>query len=255
MRLVTWNILVGGSDRLDAIVAVLRREEPDLVALQELRGWPEFRLATVAGALGMEAHLARSVFGQPVAVLVRPPLRITGRRAVRWRLHHAAAEVTVPTAAGPLTVVSTHLNPFSSYRRMREAVWLAARCARRRGPVLLAGDLNSLDPGSDHAAAVAGLDPRYQKRHLGPDGVVDTRAVAAFERGGLRDLWPVAGVGDGRTVPTAGLGSPEFAGMRLDYVLGSKAMAGRVRELRVLRDADTDGASDHYPVRAEFDLN
>ena len=93
----------------------------------------------------MTAHLAPSVFGQPVAVLARPPLRLTRARAVRWRLHHAAASAVVATDAGPITVVSTHLNPFSPYRRMREARWLAARHASKRKLVLLAGDLNSLD--------------------------------------------------------------------------------------------------------------
>jgi exodeoxyribonuclease-3 len=254
MRIVTWNLLVGGRDRLDAILTVLRREQPDVLTLQELRGWRGGRLANVAAALGMAAHLAPSVFGQPVAVLVRPPLRIVRRRSVTWRLHHAAAEVTVPTPAGPLTVVSTHLNPFSPYRRMREAVWLAARLRPRRGLALLAGDLNGLDPAGDHTAAVAGLAPRYRRRHLGPEGKVDTRAVAAFERAGLHDLWQLAGHGDGRTVPTTGVGGEEFGAMRLDYLLASADLSERVRQVQVLRGGECEYASDHYPVRADLDL-
>jgi exodeoxyribonuclease-3 len=253
MRLVTWNIRNGGGDRRDAILEVLRRERPDVLALQELRGHDR-QMAGVADALGMVPHLAPSVFGQPVAVLVRPPLRRTGQSTVTWRLHHAAAAVTVGTPAGPLTVVSTHLNPIAPYRRMREAIWLGARFGSRRRMVLLAGDLNGLDPHGDHAAALASLDPRYRRRHLAPDGTVDTRAVAAFERAGLRDLWPAGGVGDGRTVPTTGCGGAEFGAMRLDYLLGTPAVAGRVRELRVLRGDETEHASDHYPVRAELDF-
>jgi exodeoxyribonuclease-3 len=230
---VTWNIKTGGGDRLDAILAVLRRERPDLLALQELRGF-ERRMTGFAKALGMVPHLARSVFGQPVGVLVRPPLRITRRRSVSWRLHHAAAAVTVGTPAGPLTVVSA----FGGGRRM----------------VLVGGDLNGLSPGDEHTAALAELAPRFRRRHVGPDGRVDTRAVAAFERAGLHDLWRPAGVGDGRSVPTSQGGGAEFGAMRLDYVLGTPAVAGRVRAVRVLRGEETEYASDHYPLRAEIDL-
>jgi exodeoxyribonuclease-3 len=247
MRLLTWNIRTGGGNRLPAIEAVLRRERPDVLCLQELRGFDQARIDRLAGELGLEGQLARSVFGQPVAVLAR---RISRRRSVTWRLHHAAAAIT----AGDLTVVSTHLNPFAPERRRREATWLAARFHRSSRLVLLAGDLNGLDPYGDHAAAVQSLPPRYRRRHLAADGTVHTARLAAIERAGLTDLWRRAGNGDGHTVPTTGLGGQEFGAMRLDYVLGNTAAAQHVRELRVLRGDEIEYASDHYPLLAEFDF-
>ena len=257
VRFMTWNIRTGGSGgRLEALVGLLRRERPDILALQELRGFPGTRMREVAGALGMTPFLARSVFGQSVAVLVRPPLRIIGWSGVRWRLHHAAAAVRVPTTAGQLTVVSTHLNALSPYRRMREARFLAARHRPAKGPVLLAGDLNSLDPGTDHTGRLAALREPYRRRHLASDGTPDTRAVAAFTAAGFVDLWPVAGEGDGHTVPTTRGGGHEFSttGMRLDYLMASPSVAARAGRLRVLRGAEAEYASDHYPVVADLDL-
>jgi exodeoxyribonuclease-3 len=245
MRLMTWNIRTGGGSRRPAIEAVLRRFAPDLLCLQELRGFDQQRLDRLAGSLGLHGHLARSLFGQPVAVLARHGF--THKTSVTLRLHHAAAAITT----GDLTLVSTHLNPFSPERRRREATWLAARFHRASPMVLLAGDLNGLSPHGEHS--LADLDPRYRRRHLRPDGTVDTRGLAAFEHGGLGDLWPRAGVGDGHTVPTTGCGGGEFGAMRLDYVLGNPAAAGRVRELRVLRGDETEYASDHYPLLADFD--
>jgi exodeoxyribonuclease III len=200
----------------------------------------------------MTPHLAPSFLGMPVAVLVRPPLRLTSRTSVRWRLHHAAASAVVPTAAGPLTVVSTHLNPFFPARRRREARRLARRYAGELA--IVAGDLNSLDPHGDHADELARLRPRYRKRHAGRDGEPDTRAVATFEAAGFRDLWAVAGEGDGRTVPTSAGGGHEFSGMRLDYVLGGAAVAARVTGARVVRGGAAEYASDHYPLALELDL-
>lgn len=257
MKFMTWNIKTGGGTRLSAIVAVLRRERPDLLALQELRDFARDdarRMHEVADALGMTAHLAPSLFGQPVAILARPPLALTRTRSIRWQLHHAAAVATVGTARGPLTVVSTHLNPFSPYRRFREARWLSARYASRKKLVILAGDLNSLDPGTDHTEEMAGLDRLYRHRHRAPDGTADTRAMGAFADAGLTDLWTTAGSGDGRTVPTTQGGGAEFSGMRLDYLLASAPLAARVRDMQVVRGGETEFASDHYPLTATLDF-
>jgi len=262
LRFMTWNVKTGGidrgrPDRLPAIAAVIDRERPDILALQELRDFDRHggrRMRELARTAGMTAHLAGSIFGQPVAVLVRPPLRIADRTSVRWRLHHAAAVAAVPTDAGPLAVVSTHLNPVSPERRRREARWLAARYSSRAGLVVLAGDLNALDPGSDHADELARLAAGYRRRHLAADGTADTRAMAAFASRGFVDLWPVVGKGDGRTAPTTGGGGPEFSGMRLDYVLAGAPVAGRARDAYVVRGGYAERASDHYPVVVDFDL-
>jgi exodeoxyribonuclease-3 len=262
LRIMTWNIKTGGvdrgrRDRRAAIAAVVNRELPDILAMQELRefdGADGRRMGEFADAVGMTAHLARSAFGQPVAVLVRPPLRITGGKTVRWRLHHAAAEATVPTDAGQLTVVSTHLNPFSPYRRMREALWLAARYGSAKRPVVLAGDLNALDPATDHAVGLLRLDTMYRRRHLAADGTADTRAIAALLDGGFADLWAAAGMGDGTTVPTTSGGGQEFSRMRLDYVLASAPVAARLRSARVVRGGETEFASDHYPLCVDLDM-
>jgi exodeoxyribonuclease III len=256
LRFMTWNVKTGGSGgRLGALVSLIERERPDILALQELRDFQRHggrRMREVAEAVGMTPFLAPSVFGQAVAVLVRPPLRIVSWSAVRWRLHHAAASVVVPTTAGQLTVVSTHLNPFSPYRRMREARWLAARHRPAQGPVLLAGDLNSLDPGTDHRERLARLPERYARRHRGPDGDPDTRAIAAFAAEGFVDL----GAGGDFTVPTTRGGGQEFsdAGMRLDYLMASPSIAALAGPPQVVRGGEAEFASDHYPLAVELEL-
>ncbi|MGC4897343.1 endonuclease/exonuclease/phosphatase family protein [Micromonospora sp. DT31] len=260
LRVMTWNIRTGGrdrggADRRDRIVSVVTAQRPDVLAVQELGGM-DGTLDGVAERVGMVAHLARSCVGQPVAVLVRPPLRVLSAGRVCRPLHHAAALVRVATGAGPLTVFSTHLYPYSGGRRRLEAGWLAAAVRRAGGELaLLAGDLNTLEPAVDHTARLAGLGAR--RRHLRRDGrTVDTRAVARLLDAGLVDLWRRGGGGEaaGLTVPTRH-GGAEFAGMRLDYLFATPALAGRVRAVRVVRGGDADTASDHYPVLAELDLS
>lgn len=261
---MTYNIRTGGVDRgrgsrLDAIAEVVAGQRPDLLAVQELRDFDRSGgpLRRFAEAVGMRPFLASSLFGQPVAVFLRPPARHVATRAVRWRLHHAAAAVRVPTDRGVLTVVGTHLNPYFGERRLREARRLAGWFARPGAMVLLMGDLNTLDPGEDHTDTVARLPLAYRRRHqrrVGRTTVVDTRAVAALAQAGFVDLWRTVGTGSGATAPTSRGGGAEFSGMRLDYLLASGALAGYARSCRVVRGGSSEYASDHYPVVADLDL-
>ncbi|MGC5288797.1 endonuclease/exonuclease/phosphatase family protein [Micromonospora sp. DT231] len=262
---MTWNIRTGGrdrggADRLDQVVRVIDEQTPDVLALQELRGFDRDGLmATVAGRVGMTPHLARSCVGQPVAVLVRPPYQVVEAGTLRRPFHHAAARVVVATTAGPLTVLGAHLYPYSGGRRRMEADWLARAVRRARGPLtVVTGDLNSLDPSVDHTERLAGMPALYRRRHLRRfGGDVDTRAIARLLAADLVDLWPSCNGGapeaDGHTVPT-GFGGAEFAGMRLDYLLGTRDVARRTRECRVLRGGAADRASDHYPLLTTLDL-
>ncbi|MEU5904662.1 endonuclease/exonuclease/phosphatase family protein [Micromonospora sp. NPDC047527] len=266
LRLMTWNIRTGGRDRgdpgrLDRVIEVVDEQAPDVLALQELRGFDRGGLmAQVADRLGMTPHLARSFIGQPVAVLVRPPLRVVTATPLRRPFHHAAVRVVMSTSAGPLTVLGTHLYPYSGGRRRMEVDWLVAAARRAPGPLtLVTGDLNSLDPGVDHTARLAGMPDLYRRRHLRRSGgAVDTRAIARLLAAGLVDLWPASANGapeaDGLTVPTR-FGGVEFAGMRLDYLFGTPALAGRVRSCRVIRGGTADTASDHYPLLTELALD
>ncbi|MER7417422.1 endonuclease/exonuclease/phosphatase family protein [Micromonospora peucetia] len=270
LRAMTWNIRTGGrdsggADRRDLLVRVVTAERPDVLALQELRDFDSGAvLADFAGRVGMRPHLARSCFGQPVAVLLRPPLRVLAATRVRRPFHHAAQRVTVATSAGPLTVLSVHLDPYSGLRRRVEAGWVAAALRRAPGTLgLLAGDLNTLDPLADHSDRIARLPAAYRRRHLRRDGrTVETRAVARLLAAGLVDLYAAAAGRSGTGTPDGGLTAPtrhgggaEFSGMRLDYLLGTVALAGRLRDCRVLRGGESEYASDHYPVVAELDLH
>src|SRR6476469_4198945 len=97
LTFLTYNIRDGGRNRLDALLDVLGAYRPDILALQELGHVHRRRgrlLARIAAATGMTGHLARSMFGQAVAVLVRPPGVVLAAGRVRRPMHHAAARVT-----------------------------------------------------------------------------------------------------------------------------------------------------------------
>src|ERR1700730_15760189 len=80
LRVVTYNILLGGARREEHIAAVLRRLAADVVTLQEVSN-PEFA-SQLARDLGMELVIGAASDGSGInlAVLSRIPVR-------RWRNH------------------------------------------------------------------------------------------------------------------------------------------------------------------------
>ncbi|GIF78080.1 endonuclease/exonuclease/phosphatase family protein [Asanoa siamensis] len=268
MRVMTYNIKTGGYDgsrgtRLEEIAEVIGTALPDVVALQELRGDSGTWLAK---RLNMRMVRARSSWGQPVAVLTNPDWTVLAAGPVARPFHHAAARVVVATLGGPLTVISAHLHPHWGWRRLHEARWLVNAVGRTR-LALVMGDLNTLDPWTDHQDRLRALPRQYRARHLrwrpptskpsdrdvGKVARVDTRAIAALDAAGMVDLFRAVGEGAPETAPTA-LGGAEFSGMRLDYLFATPALAEHVRSCRILRTAHADRASDHYPVVAEINI-
>jgi exodeoxyribonuclease III len=152
LTVMTYNIKTGGGERLDAITRVIAKQRPDILALQELRAFDRDGgrlMRRLTDRIGMHPFLARSWFAQPVAVLVREPAWVVSATPVRRPFHHAAERVVLNTNRGRLTVTGAHLYPYSGWRRQWEARWLAAHANRAR-LALVMGDLNTLDPWTDH---------------------------------------------------------------------------------------------------------
>ena len=164
LRVVTYNILLGGARREQHITAVLRRLAADVITLQEVSN-PEFA-AQLARDLGMELVIGAASDGSGVnlAVLSRVPVR-------RWRNHthrgrmlrsHLETVLTVGGAQVPeLHLHSVHLaarfgeRKKGEERRRRELDALLGDLGDTpASPHLIAGDFNALSPG-DHLEATA----------------------------------------------------------------------------------------------------
>lgn len=265
MKVMTFNVKNGGQDdfdftRLSSIISLIQSEGPDVLALQELM-YADLNkcrnLLTIENSTGMRSFLAPARTGQHVAVLVRKEARVTGFESDNVNYHHAMAEVTLETNRGPLTVIGTHLCPHGGENRLGEVQRLANKAKAHR-MVLLMGDLNSLDPWTDHRESVADLPTHYRSRHLMPGSTdkIDTRAIATLSNAGYRDFHRHLGnVNKAHTAPTKHGGGIEFSHMRVDYILGTDPLVPLLKHLHVGDVAESESASDHYHVVAELDLD
>jgi len=325
LRVVTYNILLGGNGRGERIAAVLERTGADVVALQEASDLELVR--ELAARLDMRMVVAKpnDASRLNLAVLSRLPL-------TRWRAHrhpgrmlraHLECEIAVGVPGLPrLRIHCIHLaarfaeKNKGEARRLRELEAILGDIERSGSvPHLLLGDFNTLAPGETVAATAfftrmaelrrrgllvrgldglvvplelaeddqvlaeqwreAGVHPELQgglprlpwvvgpltgvlPRHPLTDRVlnrfIERWTVPRLEEAGYVDCWRrVHPDGDGYTCATW------LPAARIDYVFADTLMADRLLACDVVglngtADADVAGASDHFPVVADFRL-
>ncbi|SIQ99263.1 Metal-dependent hydrolase, endonuclease/exonuclease/phosphatase family [Pontibacter lucknowensis] len=200
LRIMSYNIHHAnppgekGVIDLEAIAGVIRSEEPDLVALQEVdvhipRSGNVHQAEALAAMLGMHFYFAKAIdFGggeYGVAILSRYPLSDT-RKVELPKEDSPKAEgrvlavATVQLPGGQrIRFGSTHLDIQSSANRQQQVQTIIAVAAADQLPFILAGDLNDY-PDSP---AIATLDETFQRTCLAaceatfpqdkPDRIID----------------------------------------------------------------------------------
>jgi exodeoxyribonuclease-3 len=248
VKVVTWNVN-GIRAREAQVLELLDRESPDLVCLQEIKApaakVPEM-LRTLPGYHGCwhgesaysgVALLVRADRVAAAPAFIHPPFDFENRVV--------AAEV------GGVTVACLYVpnggKDFEAKLRFVGALdgWVAESIEAGR-PLLLCGDLNITATDADvHAkerrAGAIGQrdDERSLLSALLARGLVDVGRSLDPDNRALFTWWP----------PWRGL-RQKNVGWRIDYVVASRALAGRAHRCRVLAEF---GTSDHAPVVSEFE--
>ena len=267
IRVLSYNILNGGRDtgsggasdaRWRAEVEVIREAAPDVLLIQEARGFQVeggealYKAEEQLEMRGLLAVAPRT--GQNTAVFVAPHVIVNRFDPDSDHFHHALAQatVTVPGVVKPLTVGSIHLSPLSPALRAAEVGWLAGLAAPGELS-LVAGDANSLAPGDPEPANWSDLPARFRVRYVDPTGNADRSALAFLHAAGFVDAATTSGDPATPTVPTTAFPEAEFVPFRSDHVLLSPALAPALTSYKVLDDDRTQAASDHLPVLVELD--
>jgi len=239
MRLVTYNIQQGGRGREQAIAAMIRSAEPDLVLLQEAR-YPD-AVNRIADLAGLEQFGARR--GESLAFISRAPVSHAQWHKPRVSRH---AFLEVVPAASDWRVFGVHLSAvhaaWTEQRRVFELrALLRAIAAHQHGPHVLAGDFNTLAPGELLDARK--LPARLRALWWLSGGRVRWRTIQTILDAGYRDTFRLRHPDVvGSTFPTW---DPHI---RLDYLFVPDAFASRIEDCRVMETAEGRAASDHFPL-------
>jgi endonuclease/exonuclease/phosphatase family metal-dependent hydrolase len=209
LRVLTWNIQGGGGkggrSGLEAAVGLIRRWQPDIVALQEVDSRrcapgdvPAFTFITQQ--LGFHAVEAKTIiakdggeYGQMLSSrweLVRTQVHDI---SVPHREPRRAIEAEIETPKGPVHVVASHFGlTFGERRRQAEAV--AALFARSTHPAIVLGDFNDWTRHGAVQKTLAGTFPALTQHRTWPSFFPVMRLDRVFCR-------PAAALTESRTDP------------------------------------------------------
>jgi exodeoxyribonuclease III len=257
VRVATWNVN-SVKQRLPRLLPWLDQRQPDVVCLQETKLTDdafERLLGDELAGRGYELALNGEVRWNGVAILSRLGAEeiVVGLADDRSRPHPEARAVSA--TGGGVRVYSVYVPngrvPDSEHYRYKLA-WLGAlerTLGRAPEATVVCGDMNIAPSDRDV------FDPEAYAghTHVTPQ---ERAALAKVEGLGLhdvvRDRWPsdrVFTYWDYR----AGMFHQDL-GMRIDLVLATDAVAGRVRAAWVDRQARKgSGPSDHAPVIVDLD--
>lgn len=261
MRIMSYNTLFGGFDqavshRAETQARIIRKASPDVLLIQELKGFLEqgsARLFDLERSLGMRALVAPAPHtGQHLGILVTPSVEILSFEVDSTHFHHAAAiaSLRAPGFDQPITAVGVHLCPNGTAVRLREVSYLYGFAAPQT-LTIIGGDFNSLAPGDPEPDDLDRLPAHFRIRYVNEHGCMDRRPIASLLQAGFVDIG--ATVGDRRrTVPGAAFPQSEFVPFRSDYLLCSSLLADRAVCYTTWDDEDAGESSDHYPIYADF---
>ena len=278
LRVLAYNLYFGGTDRVDAIHAVLAHVNADVVALTEADD--EQVVAALADRLELHHVWAKGSGARHIATLSRFPI-------VDWRVYNkppltqAVLETKIvphppprpgghPSPLSPsrgwgegggegvggegITFYNVHFLPYLllpfEIRRWQAAGALLDVIRRRPpGPHLILGDLNAIAAGD--RVLQRNNPPRMRRVMALQFNLIFRLALPRLLRAGYVDCFrrqhPAA---DGFTW------MPGNRTTRYDYVLADAALAPALRACRVVDDVEeVNVASDHFPLMAEFELD
>ena len=245
MRLLTYNVRYGGVGREEALAAVVRACDPDLVVLQEATR-PDV-VAQVAAATAMETWGSRR--GHSLGFMSRIPIASHQWHQPRGSRH---AFLEIVPAQSTCRIFGVHLSAVHSAwterRRVRELrALLAGIRQHQHGFHVLTGDFNTLAPGE--LLDVRALPYRLRALVWMSGGKIRWRTIQeildARYADGFRALHPAE---PGLTFPTWG---PH---VRLDYIFVPGLHLKRLTACRVVSEPATKVASDHFPLLAEIQI-
>jgi exodeoxyribonuclease-3 len=249
MKIGTWNVN-GIRARQAQVQEWVERERPDVVCLQEIKASQDQVPAALCemegywcywhgekGYSGVGLHVSKAL--HPVRPdFAHPPFDYENRIVTVEAAGVTIASVYVPNGGKDFPAKMRFL---SALERFVSDLHADSR------PVIVCGDLNiartdmDVHPKERKATAVGQLpEERAQLEAIISHGLVDVERALEPDNDQMFSWW----------APWRNLRQRNI-GWRLDYVLSSGPLFGRVRRCVIQKEV---GTSDHAPVIAEFEL-
>jgi exodeoxyribonuclease III len=246
LRVMTYNILEGGSERIPYIRDVIRGQSPDVIAIQEAND--RDLIESLARELEMRLVYGEANSAFHMAWLTSLPIRRSENHRLPV-LRKTLLELEVVWEGQPLRLYNLHLkaNAEDEDQRLEEiqAVLRVIGPASAE-PRLFMGDFNSIGPYDRYLSDIQFRDEdiAYAERAYRLPRLVIPAVLAAGYVDVFRTLHP-DGAGYTTKTPTPVV--------RIDYIFASPSLAARAVSCDRVEGSLPVYASDHLPVRADFE--
>ncbi len=249
MKLMTYNILNGGEERLPLITKVIKEESPDYLTINEANTFAAHNneiLKKVAKETGFPYYnIALSgEFDFHVAAFSKYPFKFVQKLQPLMR---ACLITKIDTDFGEISIASLHLTPNSEDSRHPEIDLVINNQVSYPNRILM-GDMNSLSEKDDYNSDfITYLNEKALKRFT-TNGKLRFDAIEKIKSCGYFDSAVHLNKNKEYTSPTLLNQYSQHYNMRLDYIFVSKQLLPNLSRYRVIKDEITKKASDHYPV-------
>ncbi len=238
-KVLSYNIRLGGEDRLHLITEVLLAQQPDAVALVEANS--QVNVEALADALGV--HFVYGQANSEFAIAWLSHLPIEYRKNHRLKvLAKTLLEVNIVWKGAGLSLFATHLVDGRTATAAQQRAVEVQAILQVLHPLtdrshLLVGDFNAIHPDDP-----IGTPPSGEKK-----GHVARRPIQLILETGYMDCYRE------RHADVPGYTyTSHHPWLRLDYVFASPEMAARLCTCGVVAGREARQASDHLPIWAEF---
>ena len=255
-----WNGLSEGPDCRSNFLRWINEQKPDVVALEELVGFTEKKLAELAAEYGHPYVAIVKEKGYPVGITSKQPIEIVSKNVEGY--WHGMLHVKTYN----LDLIVTHLSPFEWEYRLKEAQQITQYIAQHQlENYMLMGDLNAYSPHDadileSHTTLMKNMnnwDKTNKNNYHNMRGErFDYSVLCEFFSIGMRDAIQMFVPAEKRmSYPAAFLnklkwGDPtlKMRGERLDFILVSDTLIPYCENAFVHNGEENEGISDHYPV-------
>ena len=277
VKILNYNILYGfhtytenpvhQPGRQEAIKRVVREYNPDILILNEANFLPGNKWGIEIDyqkILGKDRfpHMARTdnpEYGEwSTAVLSKHPFSHENRTNSKGRNMRTSIDLG---NAKTLMLDAVHPNPIGKEEYFltadETATFLSEAIEGMEGPYVLAGDFNALSPEDSYneknllSGYKTFCKTEEDAKWLVNQQMSFTPLRAVLDEGLIDTYKKIHVNGFDHTMPTKIGGSTDSAS-RIDYIFTSPEI--EVIDSGIIKNADTDMASDHYPVYAELNI-
>lgn len=250
ITVLSYNILEGGADRFEEIVAVIKAVKPDILCLQEVNGWEQddwHTLKLFAFKTGFKTYELGQAKNSDYHVATFSKLPILFHQTFIG-IQNASLHMVVDTSVGELSICNAHLSPYEEHYRVEEVEKILKSQLKYKHSMIV-GDLNSLSFHDGYKNDLASSFNMTQLKKFTKGGRLTFDTVVKIEGQQYKDVAVLKKLNTTPTVPT--ISSQDLAHstpLRLDYAFVSQALSTRIYSYEVLKNKQTDIASDHYPL-------